>query len=171
MSTCDHPILHHWGCFIWWETPIWQLYIIYASCKWCDDSYLFSAVRDLRYQMRDNPTLRKSYKSHFRTVIHVWISDYMPSKVWDEITYPVSHVSGMDKQVDPMHYNGSNYFLILEFNSCWENGPQGFFQSFNTLVNPLGCKQNGRHFAHGIGRKVLYFFYLSLLLRVKLTIS
>ena len=44
-----------------------------------------------------------------------WISNHMPSKMWDEITYPFPNFwsLGMDKQFHPTLYNGCNYLFML----------------------------------------------------------
>ena len=51
------------------------------------------------------------------TVIPAWISNHMPSKVWDEIGHPFQNLNGckfwMDKQFHPILYNGCNYLSML----------------------------------------------------------
>ena len=56
------------------------------------------------------------------TLITAWISNHLPSKVWDEITYPFSNFQwlhhwslDMDKQFHPTHYNGCNYLSMPGF--------------------------------------------------------
>ena len=50
----------------------------------------------------------------------VWINNHIPSKMWDEISYPfpkfqwLHHQNlGMDKKFHPILYNGCNYISML----------------------------------------------------------
>ena len=39
------------------------------------------------------------FHKHGLTLIPAWISDHMPSKVWDEITYPFPNFNGTTVEV------------------------------------------------------------------------
>ena len=66
---------------------------------------------------------------HDLTLVPPWISNHMPSKVWDEIihsqTSMVAPSLGMDEHFHPIYYNGCNYFtmLWLKLNHVSMGGP------------------------------------------------
>ena len=48
-----------------------------------------------------NRFVEATWKKSTGNLILVWISEHMPSKVWDEITYPFPNFLGMDKEFTP----------------------------------------------------------------------
>ena len=42
---------------------------------------------------------RAHFYKHSLTLIPAWISNYMPGKVWDEITYPFLNFNGYTDEV------------------------------------------------------------------------
>ena len=62
---------------------------------------------------------RGPFYEHGLTLIPAWISHHMPSKMWDEITYPLTNFNGATVEVwsgwviYPTLYNGYNYLSML----------------------------------------------------------
>ena len=48
---------------------------------------------------------------HFLTLIPAWISNYMPCKVWDEITYPFRNFNGCTVEVSEWMNNFIPHFI------------------------------------------------------------
>ena len=79
------------------------------------------------------------FYKHGLTLIFAWIGNYMPSKVWDEITYPFPNYTaanrwsfGMDKKLHLTFYNGCNYLSILglKLNHVSKRPPWGLMWSW-----------------------------------------
>ena len=64
--------------------------IIVSSCMFCGMSQINVNSLDLHSFI---------YSFLWNIVIFTWISNYMPSKVWDEITYPFSNFNGCTVEV------------------------------------------------------------------------
>ena len=75
-----------------------------------------------------NGKFTDAYMRHSASVSNLnwaWISNHMPSKVWDQITYPFLNFNSCTP-FHPTLYNGCNYLymLILTVNHVCKRGPR-----------------------------------------------
>ena len=74
------------------------------------------------------PEISGSFYWHGLIWIRAWISNHIPSKVWDEITYPFLNFRwslGMDKWFHTTLYNGCNYLSMLGLKLMLMKGDPG----------------------------------------------
>ena len=131
-----------WPC--WWTSQSkkygyrWTIELIPASVYMCMNSilkgclYLYHPDRS-RTCCNHHVLLftRVHVYRHRLTLISTWISNHMPSKVWDEITYPFSNFDGCIVEVWEWISNFIPHFydcyhlsmLILKLNNVSKMGP------------------------------------------------
>ena len=87
---------------------------------------------------------------HGLTLIPAWISNHIPSKMWDEITYPFPNITG--PTIEVWEWIGSSIpHLIMNVITYphWDKGPQGGrFKNTYELLNVRALKISKLHKNH-----------------------
>ena len=65
------------------------------------------------YDLRDVADIWDPFYKHQLTLIPAWVGNYLPSKVWNEITYPFQNLNRAHIMMDVIAYAGVKVKLCL----------------------------------------------------------